>query len=517
MKNKFFVLISLLSFSWGVSQLNDSVFIPDNQVLDKHLEEIWENPIQFSRAHYQDFTISELAFRHKDFQFKRVQTAGESNDYQFKTSGIFNVNPRLRLLGEFDYHFINEKNIGNTLSNQRTENQFVLEPNYPFVPKKADWDNQKYHIKAGFSYQLKKFDIGATINYENQSSFRKSDPRPEVKTADYSGRLFAGYHLGKHQISGFIGAGRKNDSYTLSSVNENIISPANPDYYVRFSNGYGRSIFYSDFDEYIVRNLNENFGGGYRFQNQTHFLSANYLYSHTLQDLFGQTSYGAVYYDDSLIDFKYRTISHKANLNYMNSNANRKWTVFIEGESITGDNFNMNENGQNYRMTLDRVKMLNQYLKLDKKRTIFGVETEVAYNDFSATDLLAITNRYLQNLTAGFRMNKDLIYTDQFKFNTEIGAMGVFPISSELNYVPSSATTVFHDEVIAKDHAYDSTASLGPQMKLSLFKNITSKTTMKFHAQFASLFAISDEIKNQYHDFDNDPNFIFNFGLSIFY
>lgn len=51
------------------------------------------------------------------------------------------------------------------------------------------------------------------------------------------------------------------------AVNEYINAPANDEYFVRFSNGYGRQIYFNSFSKFLYKTDSKTFGGGYRFQN----------------------------------------------------------------------------------------------------------------------------------------------------------------------------------------------------------------------------------------------------------
>ncbi|MBQ0152245.1 MAG: hypothetical protein KBS61_05060, partial [Chryseobacterium sp.] len=283
MNSKIIQIITVLSFVGVAAQTNDSIFVPKNQLYYKQYDKIWDNPIQFSQFKIKDFTETELSATLKEGNFRRAQNAESSNQFEFKTQGIFNIAENLRVLGSFDYQFVTEKQVGFNLTSDRTEDQFLMNPHYIFVPKKGNWESQKYNLMGGISYTLSNFDFGATANYRNNNSVRKSDPRPQINTADYSGKLFAGYHLGKHQVSIFGGLGRKSDAYDVDYLNKLNNSPSNPDYYMRFSDGYGRLLFFKDFSNFNYKTIDRNFGAGYAYQGKNHHFNINYSYSKTMQ------------------------------------------------------------------------------------------------------------------------------------------------------------------------------------------------------------------------------------------
>lgn len=523
MKFKTLYIASFLSFGWASAQLNDSIFIPRNQFYYNQLERIWDNPIQFSKQKFSDFTETELRATVKELNMKRVQTAESSSEFGFKTQGIYNISEKLRLLGSFDYQFLTEKNLGYNLTTDRTEDQFVLNPNYLFVPKKANWETQTYHLKGGLSYQIwKGLELGALVDYKNLSSYRKSDPRPEIKTADYSGKIFAGYRLGKHQLSVFGGLGRKTETYDILSVNETMNAPSNPEYYVRFSNGYGRQIYFPSYTDYSYRTVDKNFGGGYSFETLKNFFNINFTYSKSMQDLFGNTgerdgrTSGYTYFDESLEKMKYRLVTYKTDANYWHKGDKMDFTSNVNFQSITGDNYNNAEFGQNYRMTLDKLSSVSSMILKDDQKIKFGATVEAVYNDFSAIDLLGVTYKYVKSLHLNIKFNKDIFYRDTQKVNLEVGAMSYFPVSESLKYTPASSNTLLYDQVIKNDHEFDSTSKLGPQLGLQLYQKVSAKTNLKIFTNFATLFPLNKRFE-QNTGYNGNPNLYFNAGISLFY
>ncbi|MBB4805690.1 hypothetical protein HNP38_000962 [Chryseobacterium defluvii] len=517
MKFKIFHIVSFLSFGCVSAQLNDSIFIPANQIYYQQLNRIWDNPIQFSHQKFSDFTETELSAVVKDLNMKRVQTAESSNEFAFNTQGIFNISEKLRLLGSFDYQFVTEKNMGYNLTTGRTEDQFVLNPNYLFVPKKANWETQNYHVKGGVSYNIwKGLDLGAVVDYRNQSSYRKSDPRPEISTADYSGKIFAGYHVGKHQLSVFGGLGRKTETNDIMAVNEAVNAPANPEYFVRFSNGYGRLVYFPSYSDFSYRTIDRNFGGGYAFESNRNFFNINFSYSKAMQTLFGKDANSVTYFEESLEKMKYRLVNYKTDANYWYKGEKMDFMSNVNFQSITGDNYNISEFGQNYRMTLDRLAFANHFLLRDQQKIKLGVTLEGIYNDFSAIDLLGVTYKYVKGMNLNLKFNKDIFYRDSQKVNLELGAVSYFPLSESLTYNAASSNTLLFDNVIKNDHEFDSTSQLGPHFGLQFYQKVTAKADLKIFTNFATLFPLNSSLE-QNTDYNGNPNLYFNAGISLFY
>lgn len=523
MKFKTLYIIPILSFGCASAQLHDSIFIPRNQIYYNQLGRIWDNPIQFSKQKFSDFTETELKTTVKDLNMKRVQTAEESYEYAFKTQGIFNISEKLRLLGSFDYQFITEKNMGFNLTNGRTEDDLVLNPNYLFVPKKANWETQNYRVQGGMSYNpWKGLELGAVIDYKNQSSYRKSDPRPDINTADYSGKLFAGYRLGKHQLSVFGGMGRRSETYDLMAVNESVNAPANNEYYVRFSNGYGRLIYFPAYTDYSYRTIDRNLGGGYAFENKRNFFTINFSYSKKMQNLYGNdgekrnSASGSTYFDESLEKMKYRLVNYRTDANYWYKGDRMDFMTNVNFQSITGDNYNNSEFGQNYRMTMDRLATANHFLLRDGEKIKLGTTLEAVYSDFSAIDLLGATHKYVKSLNLNLKFNKDIFFTDKQKVNLEVGAMSYFPLDTSLDYKAASSNTLLYDNVIRNDHEFDSTSKMGPQLGLQFYQKVSAKTDLKIFTNFATLFPLNKRLEEN-TNYNGNPNLYFNAGISLFY
>jgi hypothetical protein len=235
-----------------------------------------------------------------------------------------------------------------------------------------------------------------------------------------------------------------------------------------------------------------------------------------MQDLFEKDASNNTYFEESLEKMKYRLVNYKTDANYWYKGNTMDFMSNVNFQSITGDNYNNAEFGQNYRMTLDRLSSANHFLLRDGKKIKFGASLEGVYNDFSAIDLLGMTYKYVKSLNLNLKFNKDIFYRDTQKINLEIGAMSYFPLSESLTYTPASSNTLLFDNVIKNDHEFDATSKLGPQFGLQFYQKITSKTDLKIFTNFATLFPLTKDFE-QNTDYNGNPNLYFNAGISLFY
>lgn len=493
------------------AQINDSISIPDlqgSEVLELHF---MENPVQNDNLKLKDYTQTSVFANFTDAELKRVQTPEKTSSFSFKTKGIYNISPKIRAYGEFNYELLNEENMSYNLSNRRTDEDFVLNPNYLFVPKSSDWENQKYNVKVGGYYRAKNFTFGLTADYKNQSSFRISDPRPAISLADYSGNLFAGYRLGQHQVSVTGGLGRKTENNDVISVNQYINAPANSEYFVRFSNGYGRVIYFPSFREFIYRTNSHNYGAGYSFSSRKTQFNLNYRYHWGMENIYVEDAKSNVYIDPNLVSLKYRETMHKITANVQHQSSYGKWFSDFGAYLKTGDNFNVQENGQNYRLISDLYFANVRFLANDIKSRNWGVTLESRLHDFRAKDLLGVSDKKVNALEVDVKVHRDLFKTVKQKINAEVGVLNYIPLETGLIYNAASSDTSFYQNVMLPDQNYDAEAKTGFTAGLSFYSDFYRNTKLRIFANFASLFATGNILN------DVGPKTMFSSGISIYY
>jgi len=512
----FFML--LVSFA-SKAQLADSIFLNENSFHKSVYNQLWESPVFFTNQQFSNFTQTEISFSQKDLNLKRVQTALKTNVYNFSTQGLFNVKPKLKIFGDFNVSKVFEQDLGYNFTSQRTENQNVLNPNYFYAPKKGDWEIQNYALKAGLSYQFENNILfGITSFYDNGRYFRKTDPRPEIEASNFGGKIHAGYNLKNHSLFFRGGVSQKTEKNSIIYMDDTQNAPVYPETFTRFSNGYGRSMFNSNYTNNIFRTIDNNFGGGYQFQNQKNSISIDYNYSRSMENFYGRSANGRVYIDEDLISYKYKVISNVVNANYFLQGNSIDYKLGFSFDQTQGDNYSVIEKGQNFRMNLDKFSFRSGIFKKENNRVLYSFEVNGNYADHKYVDLLGSTNKQLTALEIQTSFNRDVIYDKKNKLNFEVALTYYKALDEKLLYTAiSTSSNSFAENVIFPDHAFDITSKLLSTANAQYFLKLPKSKTLRIFANYSTLFALDKEYLYYAEEFD--PNYSTNFkvGIAVIY
>ena len=511
------LLLCIFSFSssCALAQVKDTLLIPQSSLHENYSRVLEQNPLQAENVKLSSYTETTLSHRVVDSGLKRVQTPAKKTQYGFNAKGIYNANENIRLYGKFQYEHLQEKNMGYNLSSRRTDTEPVLNPNYLFVPKASDWETQNYDLFGGASFKVKDLRLGADAYYNAQSSYRKSDPRPAVLTADYGATLRAGYQLGKHLVTLHGGLGRTTENNEVMAVNEYINAPAYPDTYVRFSNGYGRVINFSSYSDFLYQTDHSNFGGGYQFSKGESQLNLNYNYQYDLEKIYGKDANSQVYLDPALLQMKYRTQAHEFTGSYLSRWKNKDILAQFGASIKTGDNYNKVEDGQNYRMTSDKFYLYLQTLSKNKNGLLHGVRFKNDLHFFRAQDLLGTTDKISDSWTLSLSGLKELYQNEKSNLSLELGIKQYLSLKNTLSYNATSSSTLFYDHVIRPDYLYDGLNKTGAFAEISFLGKLKKSSHYKIFANFEGLF--KNENSKEINTLFTRPQSAAQFGLVIYY
>ncbi|MHA6726969.1 DUF6850 family outer membrane beta-barrel protein [Chryseobacterium sp. A301] len=509
----------LTGFILGTSvlsaQLKDTLNVAQTALHQNYERALKQNPLQVTNLNLATYTLTKLSHEVVDAGLKRVQTPEQSTAYRFEAKGIYNPSEKLRLFGQFGYEHRMEKNMGYNLSSRRTDSDLVLNPNYLLVPKPADWETQNYTLSGGATLKEGPLRLGAEGYYNAQSSYRKADPRPSVLTADYGAKLRAGYQLGAHQLSLVAGVGRSTETNDVMAVNEYINAPAYPDTYVRFSNGYGRVVNFQSYSDFLYKTYKYQFGAGYQYQTLQSELNLNYEYRYALEEIFGKDANSQVYIDPQLLKMKYRLMEH-ATFGTFLTHIGAHQLLADFGVSIkTGDNYNKEEKGQNYRLTSDKFFLNTQLTTQNKKGLNYGLRFSNALHFFRARDLLGVTDKIADSWTMKLSGLKEIYQNPKATLSLELGLQQYIPLKTSLNYAAASSDSFFYTNVISPDHLYEGLSKTGGFLEVAFLGKLKKDSNYKIFANFEGLF--KNGSSSELPDHFNRPYSSAEFGLVIYY
>lgn len=518
MTKKRILFLFLVLSTAAQAQLKDSLWVKQNSFYNDIQTRLFETPLLFTSQALGDFTQVQIDFEQKALPFKRVQTAEKVSKYAFSTQGIFNIKPRLRLFGDFNYNQTFEDGLGYNLSTERTENQNVLAPNYFLVPKKGNWESQHYRLNGGVSYQLENnILLGATVNYRNSQSYRQIDPRPEIIVSDYGAVLHAGYVYQNHRVFASVGMGRKNETTDIVYVDKDLSAPAFPNTFTTFSSGYGRTLFNPTYNKYIFKTIDKNFGVGYQFQNERNSVGITYKFNKAMQDLYSKDVEGNIYLEDALIQYRYRNLSHITRLNFYHDGDLHDYKAQLELNSNQGDNFSVVENGQNFRSNVDRLQLTTGVIRKEEGKVAYDFEFNVGITKHKYIDLLGSIDKRLKTLEMEVIFNRDVFRNQANKINLEVGLKHYKALTEKLDFVPTSSSTDFVDNVVFLDHAFDSTSKLRSNAELNYYIRLPKKRNLQLFVNYQTLVALDKQYLKYAPNLQTKFSNYFNIGLAVNY
>lgn len=515
-----YLLASLSCVSYA--QLKDTVKVKSNNFYENYFIDLTQNPLIQAQFKIEDFTATHIEYQYKNQEFKRRQTAKTVNAINFRTHGIYNYTDKLRVFGDFSVTKTYEDDLGFNLSSQRTDNQMILNPNYYYVPKAGNWDNQKYALLGGVSYQFNSgISLGAVINYKNAKLFRKVDPRPEILVHDINGKAFLGYTLNnKHTLEGFVGLGKNTEASTIIYVNDKYNSPVYEDTFVRFNSGYGYTSINNSYDKYMHRGITKTAGATYLLKLKKQAFSAGYNYSKLIEDLYQKTRFvdggTELLQKKDAITYKYRRINHELNANYMYNGDQVNYFANAKYLFTKNDNFSVLSQGQNFRYVENRFNLNNGIIKSEQGKTLYAITLGATYSRNVIKDLLAVVDKRVNYLEIALKANTDLYKKGRNRINTEIFAINYTALNSSLNYQNSGSYTTFANQVIYNDHGYDVTSKLTTGINVNYDIKL-KKSFFRVYANYQSLFATGNQYKEFTTNLINKPNEQVNIGLAIIY
>ncbi|MDR6781791.1 hypothetical protein ABIE26_001721 [Pedobacter africanus] len=181
---RFKILASLMFLSLGLFSQEirpkDSLYLFN--LAERELRVAKESATALLRYPSEQLSKVSLHYEYSEGAFKGPQTPGSSNRISFEAEGIKKIN-RFKLYGNFEYSKLQEKDLGNVLRGEGTDDQ----PFYHIVAKESNFSRQKYHAKGIISYELlkEKLNFSSGFNYIYYLADRSVDPRMALNWFDF--------------------------------------------------------------------------------------------------------------------------------------------------------------------------------------------------------------------------------------------------------------------------------------------------------------------------------------------
>lgn len=500
------------------AQLSDTIAIKQNIFFNSFQTQLWKNPLFYTEQQFKDYTFTQINFSQNNSNLKRVQSAEKTNRYAFTTEGIFNLNSRSRFFGDVSFSKYYEKEIGYSFSSERTDDQNVLSPNYFYAPKKGNWEHQQYWLQGGFSHHFENnIVMSVKLFGDYKKSFRTIDPRPQIVYAHYGGELTFGYKIKSHIVTFSSLLSRKKENTSIIYMDDYKNAPVYTETFTRFSTGYGRTTFDNSYTNHIDLFTDKGFGMGYQFSKEKWNINSTYRYNKTMTDFYGKDGNGNVYLDEQYIRYKYRTINHTVAVNGFFKGQTKNYFAELLLKKQQGDNFSVLEQGQNYRMNIDKVSFNSGIIKVKNGITSYCFEAGANASQQKYIDLLGSTHKELTDLVIHTDFNTDFYINDQNKINFKTGIQYYTALQEELTTVKLSSENLFLDNVVIPDHAYDVTDKLGAAVTLNYQHKLSNKKELRIFANWNSLVALNNEYKKYYSSLNTSANNNYTIGLAIIY
>lgn len=479
---------------------NTTVKAQDSLVVSNHLtdsqvrNQIFSYPITFTHQYIKDFAFTEVSYEHQKNEFARTQIANEINTFQFLAKGHFTTSKKWKLFGDLAIRKIEEKDLGWVLSDDRSENQEVIAPHYFFVPRKADWTNQQYKIKGGFSKEItNKISIAATLSYNAEKYSRNLDPRPEITAVKFGGELQLGYQIAENNKAFVLGEyTRKDKDFSYLYKDDHLNFEAYPETYLRFNAGYGRVVNYFNSNygkRFLYKDTSRKMGAGYTFSNKNTTFTALYYNQNAANNF-----YTSVFGTDNNKRLKFEIKTNHGELFAMHNWNKKQITSTLKFDNSNGINYDVSNGGYNYKNNLNALNWITSLAQKTNTHIDYLFGLDIKYQNNTYKDVLATSTMELNSLNTGIFGSKDFSF-EKSKLNSTLSFNMYFPLPSTLEYYDTSGgtNTTFFDEVIRYDYAVSTTNYFAPAVRLEYSYPVKNGKTVLFFANWREKIALKKQ------------------------
>jgi len=474
-----------------------------------------------------DFTDTYLYLQHTDLNFKRVQAPEKITKFGFASKGVFQLSPKVILSGNLDVSREDEKNVAFILTDERTTDQnYISNPSYYYVPRKSDWMKQNYQIGGNLAYQpIKNLFFTANVNGGFLKAYANSDPRPEIGNFRYDVGGKLGYKFRNHGL--FLKMNyfnRKKESSIAYSVSE-LNAPSYYETYIRFNRGYG-NYYYNDgyasseynFDgtsygaEYQFSNFNHHFIIGYT--NDYYIDRIKYLYSEQRRDENNQLNYFRM----SIMLSGLKTERHNIYARYMGNFGKWNLTSALDVKDQKDQNYNYVDYNTSYRVYNFETNFRNVLSKYNDKGELLRFYFDAKYGDQDIKDISVVLQKKLSFLNYQIGVEKQYRINHNQKVAFDIRQGLYLPLDSELIYLPYQSTkeNVFVKNIVMPDYFYDSSSRFSLGLKLKYLLDI-KKVRYEMFVSGNQMFFVKNSENIDKSIYNTDKNSYYSFGINFYY
>lgn len=522
--NKFLRIASftcLFFASQLFAQENDSIKVTSNEA-EQFIKDLnWELPIATHSLPIKDYTHTGIYFNHKNNQFTRKQTAEETNRYGFLSEGLYTTENGYKIFGTINLEKFTEKNLSWNLSDERTDEQQVLSPQYFYVPRAADWDNQRYLIRGGVSKNFGKMTLAAKAELNVNKMARKLDPRPEIKNNQLVGEIQAAYEImDGHQLFVLGAYGRKDKDFSIVYKNRNLDVEAYPETYLRYMAGYGRVInnpLRNKIDnekslyQHFTRNISSKIGGGYQFSSDNTRLILGYNYQENQQRMYDSKTK-----EDKFFIYVWDINEQFVYANFMTTFDNNTMNARLDFSRKDGENYDVSIGGMNYQNRLQNANLDVNLANRDQSKMNYFIGFKSSYNQNKYYDALAIYTMKIKSLDVGVYGNKDVMLNNKSKINIGLAFNYYALLDSYFDYTKMTGINedTFYNNVASYDYAYNTTDHLDASTSIRFILPIKNNKTIELYTQLKGIFATN---KSNFTRINTDNTYWMNFGIQLNY
>lgn len=500
----FFLLVSVICFS---QQTN---FAEQNYFNREQLYQTFKNKKLLPSSLYNYkfiFHYGKTQYHFADGDFQHPQKHKKQNGLSVSTASFSSINnTSWKLYGALNYLNIRKEDVA---VNQSFQIRDYLSPYYFFQNKKGYWNHQAYSFNLlGVNDINNKLTIGASLNYDNNQLYRKTDSRNETNQLSIPAVFSATYKINNTQ-SVSAGIGTEYFKAKTSIYNKYPQNNSNNEYTIYLNTGLGS----------YLKNIGEN---AEIRRDILEFRAMWYLQNNSLDiSFFSQTKFGNERWINPSISSvnlsnnlgKYKFTKQHNNIVINKKVDNKQFLSTIETSYITGkgEAFNQATDLYNQNFTAKQFLLNGNVALLSCCNLISKVELGYTYNSIKQNDF---NYGYQFDYTIMKPQVKIGVQKDvSEKTNAFLQLSSAYRTPTDVTHNPYAANNLYVDwvgnvnENYLSAEAFEFSAMGGVDLKITS-KNILELTTKVHNINNQSKLLVND-VGNNYLTINGSAVFCF--------